>query len=855
MYLSKKSQILIVDDYPTNIKVLSDLLIEYGFEVLIARDGMNALQKLQRILPDIILLDVLMPGIDGFETCQRLKEQESTRDIPVIFMTALSDPVDKIKGLSLGAVDYITKPFQQEEVLARVNTHLRIRHLTKQLEEQNAQLRDEARSRQLAEASLRLSEEKFVKAFRSNPGPMMILTLEEGRFLEVNQNFCKILEYPPEALLGKTIKELNIFCDPTECDRFLAVLQQDNVVSRQEWLFSTFLGETKTLLVSAEIIHVRELTCILAMMFDITACKKAAAELQQAKAAAEGANQAKSLFLASISHELRMPLTVILGYTKLMDRDESLNPQQREYLSVINRSGEHLFVVINDVLEMTRIESGLLTLNLEDINLEVFLKTIYEMLRPKAEEKQLQFTFEFDPEPCLYIQSDQTKLRQVLINLLGNAIKFTSQGTVSLRVSVASHLGEKTSLDGDASHPEPSSDHATPSSPIHLLFEVADTGPGITPDELEVLFDPFVQTEAGRRSQEGTGLGLPITQRFVQFMGGNITVQSTVGVGSVFTVKIPVALAYPLEDDQTVQPKGRVIGLAPGQPNYRILVVDDQTLNRKLLVKLFTTIGFEVQEAAQGEEAIAIYQSWQPQLIWMDVRMPGMDGYEATRRIRQLQVNHEAVNLSGYRSGVTAAPQPIVAPKIIALTANAFEADRSAALAAGYDDFVCKPIQEASLLEKMSEHLGVRYLYQGSESLPSYTPLGSQKANPIASLSSSVQIDSNLQRLLKDVARGDLMILADYIADNLEELGELVQQLRAAVDAQDAVALGLAAHSLRATGMTFEANNLVELCLTVEQNANAGIATVRPEQLLQLEAELKQLIATLQFQQTRLRQM
>lgn len=855
MYLSKRSQVLIVDDYPTNIKVLSDLLIEYGFEVLIARDGMNALQKLQRISPDIILLDVLMPGIDGFETCQRLKEQESTRDIPVIFMTALSDPVDKIKGLSLGAVDYITKPFQQEEVLARVNTHLRIRHLTKQLEEQNAQLRDEARSRQLAEASLRLSEEKFVKAFRSNPGPMMILTLEEGRVLEVNQNFCKILEYPPEALLGKTIKELNIFCDSKECDRFLAVLQQNDVVSRQEWLFSTLLGEIKILLVSAEIIQVRELTCILAMMFDITACKKAAAELQQAKAAAEGANQAKSFFLANISHELRMSLNIILGYTQLMNRDDSLNSQQRDYLNIINQGSEHLFVLINDVLEMTRIESGLLTLNSKSVNLNVFVNTIYEMLRPKADEKKLGFTTEFSPEMPSYIQADETKLRQILINLLSNAIKFTNQGLVRLRVGVASRADGKTDPNSDVSALAPPNHPAPESELIHLLFEVTDTGPGIAPDELEVLFDPFVQTEVGRRSQEGTGLGLPISQRFVQFMGGSITVKSTVGAGSAFAVEIPVMLAHPSED-QSIQPKGRVVGLAPGQPNYRILVVDDQTLNRKLLVKLLTAIGFDVQEATQGEEAIAIYQSWQPHLIWMDVRMPVMDGYEVTRRIRQLQTNYETVNSSGYRGGAAAAPQSIIVPKIIALTANVFAEDRSAALAAGYDDFVCKPIQEADLLEKISEHLGVRYLYQDSNSTSNvssrYMPSISKRVHSTSSLPAPTLISPNLQRLLQEVAGGDILIFADYIADNVAELVKLMQQLRIAVDAQDAVMLGLIAHSLRATGMTFVANSLVELCLVIEQSANAGIVTVMPEQLLQLEIEVERLITLLQLQRTEL---
>jgi CheY-like chemotaxis protein len=505
---------------------------------------------------------------------------------------------------------------------------------------------------------------------------------------------------------------------------------------------------------------------------------------------------------------------------------------------------------------MTRIESGLLTLNPRSVNLDIFVNTIYEMLRPKAEEKKLGFTTEFSPKTPSYIQVDETKLRQILINLLSNAIKFTNQGIVSLRVGVASRADGKTDPSSDVSALAPPNPPAE-SELIHLLFEITDTGPGIAPDELEVLFDPFVQTEVGRRSQEGTGLGLPISQRFVQFMGGSITVKSTVGVGSVFTVEIPVMLAHS-PDDQKIQPKGRAVGLAPGQPNYRILVVEDQTLNRKLLVKLLTAIGFDVQEATQGEEAIAIYQSWQPHLIWMDVRMPVMDGYEVTRRIRQLQTNYETVNSSGYRGGGAAAPQSIIVPKIIALTANAFAEDRSAALAAGYDDFVCKPIQEADLLEKISEHLGVRYLYQDSNPTSNvsskYISSSSKQAHSTSSLSAPTLTSPNLQRLLQEVAGGDILIFADYIADNIAELVKLMQQLRMAVDAQDAVMLGLVAHSLRATGMTFAANSLVELCLVIEQSANAGIVTVMPEQLLQLEAAVERLITLLQLQQIELRQ-
>ena len=280
MTTSKKSRILIVDDHPTNLKVLSDLLIAYGFEVLIAKNGSSALQKLQRVVPDLILLDVLMPVLDGFEICQQLKASEVTRDIPVIFMTALTDPIDKIRGLSIGAVDYITKPIQHEEVLARINVHLRLSHLSKQLEEQNHLLQDEIRSRELAQSALRTSEIKFSKAFRSNPGAMMITTLEDHCFLEINQSFCTLTGYLPEEVLGKTADDLNLWKNPAERDRFHH--QRDSssgIFKDQEFQLQGKSGEIKFVLISSEIIELEGNPCLLAMAQDITETKRSSQAL------------------------------------------------------------------------------------------------------------------------------------------------------------------------------------------------------------------------------------------------------------------------------------------------------------------------------------------------------------------------------------------------------------------------------------------------------------------------------------------------------------------------------------------------------------------------------------------------
>ncbi|MBD2257914.1 response regulator [Pseudanabaena sp. FACHB-2040] len=802
MNFSAKPQILIVDDYPTNIKVLSDLLIEYGFEVLIARDGENALQKLQRILPDLILLDVLMPGIDGFETCRQLKAQATTRDIPIIFMTALADPIDKIKGLTLGAVDYITKPFQQEEVLARINSHLKLRHLTRQLEQQNSRLQEEIRSRQIAESALRVSEEKFAKAFRSNPSPMMILTLEEGRVTDINQNCCKVLGCLPEAVLGRTFDDLHLW-GREDCDRFLADLRESGAMHRQEYQFYTVTGDVRSLLISAEVIQVRERLCVLTMALDITDSKQATAELQQAKTTAELANQAKSQFLANISHELRTPLNTILGYTQLMARDAALTMEQQASLNIISRSSDHLLTLINDVLEMTKIESGQLSLRPTDFNLHSLLDALSEMLEPKVQAKGLHLIVERSPDVPPYVCTDATKLRQVLINIVGNGIKFTESGRVSLRVSV--------------SQPDPQLPN---SSQLTLRFEVEDTGPGIATDEIDLLFDPFIQTESGRQSQEGTGLGLPISQRFVELLGGAIQVNSVVGVGSTFSFEIPVKRAAAPETGGSPGVGQRVVGLAAGQPTYRLLVVEDQTANRQLLVQLFSKVGFEVQQAVNGEDAIAQAQIWQPHLIWMDVRMPVLDGYEATRRIKQ-QAGTEST------------------PKIIALTANAFEEERAAALTAGCDDFLRKPIQEESLFNKMAEHLGVRYAYQDLHHLPS---TATQTA---ASPASPFRIKQASRAELWDMVNGDTHFLADYLSLHLEQLPQLMQALRDAIAQQQPEALSLAAHTLKGMGMTFGASRFTDLCFSIERAAKAGNTDIAPAQMQQLEAELTGLMAAI----------
>ena len=586
---------------------------------------------------------------------------------------------------------------------------------------------------------------KLSTAVDQSPAATVITDLK-GDITYVNPRFTDVTGYSLTEAIGKNPRILKSGRTPPEVYQDL----WQTIAAGQEWK-GEFLNRKRNgglFWEKASITAIRDeqgaVSAYLAVKEDITEQKFAQQALLRAKEEAESATRMKSAFLANMSHEIRTPMNAILGFTELLLRDDSLSVQQRHYLTTVSRSGEHLLELLNDVLETSKIEAGQMRINSAPFDIRLMLDYLDSMFRQKIEDKSLVFSVDADRLEYGHFVADQQKLRQIVINLLGNALKFTQAGRIDLRVWTEPCSGG-----------EPTE--------CYLFFEVADTGMGIAAADQESIFQVFSQTREGAQIG-GTGLGLSISRSLARMMGGDIVVESEPGKGSCFRVHICARAVVAAK----LRPmKKRVVGLVESGARRRILIVDDEILNREFLQSFLLQIGFDVAEATDGDTALGLIASWQPDLVLMDVMMPGMDGNATTRKIRE--------------------QWPEL--KVVGLSANVFEEAERKAYESGMNLYVRKPYKEIELLHAIGEMLSVTFRYEDEHGGAGSEVMAANCFKPDLSLLADEQISA----LSQAASFGDyyhlLELLAEIDAPAGGPLQESVQCMREMVEKYDYEAL------------------------------------------------------------------
>lgn len=726
----EKRTVLIVDDNSANLSVLLDYLRGSGFTVLVAVDGESAVKRAVAEQPQVILLDILMPGIDGFETCRRLKAHSATQDIPIIFITALANPFYKLKGLKLGAVDYLTKPLLCEEVLARINTHLTISDLQAHLRRQNTALEREAAQRKRVLEALQESRQRY-RLLAENSTDMISRHSLSGVYRYVSPACRNLLGYEIEEMVGRSAFEF-IHADDQNLLQFpngasgpplpahTSVYRMRRKDDCYIWLETTNRviydplthREVEIIAVSRDVTErkqaeealqkahdeleqrVEERTAALVeavtqLKREIADRERAEQEIQAYSEELKATNEAlsrldriKDEFLANTSHELRTPLNGIIGIAESMidGATGSLSPEQIYNLSMIVFSGRRLTNLVNDTLDLSKLRHRELELNRKAVDLHGVTEVVLKLSQPLLGDRPLRLINQLEADlPA--VNADEGRVQQIMHNLIDNAIKFTPQGSVTVSAQVQGEM---------------------------LAVSVIDTGIGLSADKLENIFNAFEQVDtSSTRSQGGLGLGLSIAKELVELHGGLIQAESTPGAGSKFTFTLPLhkwpvsasavnraiealSLGFAPKPAPPLRPEVEPVSPTPARElvenkNLTILVVDDELINVQVLVNYLSMQGYAVVQAFDGAEALEAFAEVKPDLVLLDVMMPKLSGYEVCQKIRERYPAHEL--------------------PVILLTAKGQSTDLMTGFEAGANDFLSKPFDKNELLIRVKTHL------------------------------------------------------------------------------------------------------------------------------------------------------
>jgi PAS domain S-box-containing protein len=633
--------VLIIDDDPTNLAVLSDQLEQCGLGVVIARDGAEGLERAKLVKPDLILLDVVMPGMNGFETCRRLKSDESTREIPVIFKTSLSETSDKVAGFEAGGVDYITTPFQVEEVLARVRTHLelgRLRiQLEKRVEERTAELRAasellrlELAERGRSEEVLRKSEKRFAKIFQANPAAISITRMSDGHIIDVNDSHIRLLGYTREELVGHSTLELGTWADPKDRERFVQLLKTEGCVYDREILLRAKDGQVLTTLYTAEIVELEDEACMLSLLSDITERKRAEEEHTRLEARFLQAQKLESVgrLAGGVAHDFNNLLTVIGGYSDMLLSSLAGDEAKCAQVEEIRQAAERAAALTQQLLAFSRKQ----IIQPRPLQLNSVIADTEKMLRRLIGE-DIDLLTVLDPSLGT-VMADPGQIGQILLNLAVNARDAMPEGG-QLVIETANVGADPTYRAG----------HADAVSGPSVLLAVSDTGTGMGEETQRHLFEPFFTT---KEKGHGTGLGLATVYGIVKQSGGSISVYSEPGKGSTFKIYLPQIA--PMGQ----KPEGPDVAATDLTGVEMVLVVEDQDEVRALAIAALQAYGYRSIQAANGAEALALLTKDDPPIDVMvtDVVLPGMNGKELASLASVLRPGMKVIYTSGYTENV-----------------------------------------------------------------------------------------------------------------------------------------------------------------------------------------------------------